>query len=301
MKEKIQKDHFIRIWFLQIRGPFLILSIVLVLLGIAMAYRYRVVNWIDTILLMMGVLLAHISVNLFNEHSDFQTKIDTYTHRTPFSGGSGLLQANKTSPKTVFITAYIMLILSAIIGFYFVFTSGWILFIFMITGGLSIRFYTSHLTKWLLGEFLAGLTLGTLVILGVYYALTGNLTFDVIWISIPPGMLTFLLLFLNEFPDAEADNKGGRYHLVIHFGRKRASLIYTGIMILVYILILVAPLIRHIPHTVLIALATFPLAVRTIITVIKHYNNTAQLIPALGVNIVIVILTDLLLAAGYFL
>jgi membrane-bound ClpP family serine protease len=42
-------------------------------------------------MLIVGVVLSHISVNLFNEYSDFQTKIDFHTNRTPFSGGSGTL------------------------------------------------------------------------------------------------------------------------------------------------------------------------------------------------------------------
>ncbi len=297
----MDKDNIIKTWFLQIRGPFLILSIVLVLLGIATAYKSGGIHWAHAGLLMIGVLMTHISVNLFNEYSDYQTKIDSFTHRTPFSGGSGLLQAEKTSPKAVLTTAYTMMILSAMIGFYFIWVSGWIILIFMIVGGLSIRFYTSHLARWLLGEFFAGLALGTFVVLGVYYALTGNLTLDIIWISIPPGILTFLLLFLNEFPDAKADQKGGRHHLVIHFGKNKASRIYVGALILVYIFILLAPFILNIPFTIWIALLTLPLTVKSISIVTKHYHDTTHLIPALGMNVGIVILTDLLLAIGYFL
>lgn len=297
----MEKDNIIKTWFLQIRGPFLILSIVLVLLGIAIAYRSGVVHWAHAGLLMIGVLMTHVSVNLFNEYSDFQTKIDSFTHRTPFSGGSGLLQAEKTSPKAVLITAYVMMILSAMIGFYFVWVSGWMIIIFMIIGGLSIRFYTSHLARWLLGEFFAGLALGTFVILGVCYALTGYLTLDIIWISIPPGILTFLLLFLNEFPDTEADQKGGRYHLVIYFGKQKASRIYMGTLIVIYLSILPAPFILDVPLTVWIALLTLPMAAKSISIVMKYYDNTSMLIPAMGMNVGIVILTDLLLAIGYFL
>ena len=44
------------------------------------------------LLLVIGVVLAHVSVNLFNEISDYKSKIDENTVRTPFSGGSGMLQ-----------------------------------------------------------------------------------------------------------------------------------------------------------------------------------------------------------------
>ena len=74
-----------------------------------------------------------------------------------------------------------------------------------------------------LGELFAGLSLGTLVVLGTYISMTASpgtplkqlLPAEVIWISIPPGILTSLLLLINQFPDVEADKKGGRKHLVI--------------------------------------------------------------------------------------
>jgi 1,4-dihydroxy-2-naphthoate octaprenyltransferase len=47
-------------------------------------------------LLLAGVVLAHISVNLFNEYSDYKTGIDFNTHRSPFSGGSGMIVSGKT-------------------------------------------------------------------------------------------------------------------------------------------------------------------------------------------------------------
>lgn len=291
----------IKIWFRQIRGLFLILSVVLVLLGAAIAYHDGYVHWGHAVLLMIGLILAHISVNLFNELSDYYSKIDEYTIRTPFSGGSGMLQTGKTSAKAVKRAAYGTLIAAALVGFYFYFVSGWIILILMILGGLGIRYYTSYFAKWCIGELVAGLCMGTFVVLGVYYGLSKHLTFDVLLISVPPGILTGLLLLLNEFPDVEADRKGGRYHLIIHFGKKKCAKIYFVSLMIVYLIILGAPFISSIPYQVLIALLTLPLAVKTGIIVLGHYNDTTQFISALGMNVIIVILTDLLLGISYFL
>lgn len=285
----------IKIWFQQIRGPFLILSVVLVLLGISTAYHDGYLRCVYSALLMIGVISANISVNLFNELSDYYSKIDAYTIRTPFSGGSGMLQARKTSPKAVRIAAYGTMITAGIIGTYFFIVSGWLILILMLIGGLAIRFYTTHFTKWLLGELVAGLSMGTFVILGVYYSLSGHLTLEVLLISIPPGILTALLLFLNEFPDTEADRKGGRHHLIIHFGKEKCAKIYVYILGMVYLIILISPLISSVPYTILIALITLPLAVKAGIVVLEQYNDTTKLIPALGMNVMIVILTDLFL------
>ena len=297
----MKKDHFLVTWFLQIRGPFLILSFVLVLIGVAAAYQDGYKNWDSSVLLLVGVMLAHISVNLFNEVSDYHTEIDARTIRTPFSGGSGLLQSGKTSPKTVLAVAYGTLVAAAAIGIYFCFIRGWFVLLLMVVGGCAARFYTSYFAKRLFGEFMAGLTLGSFVVLGTHYVLTGRCPVEIIFVSIPPGILTSVLLFLNEFPDAEADRKGGRYHLVIRFGKETSARIYAVSLVIVYSLILTAPFILNIPYGILIALMTSPLALRSVMRVLKYHSDTPGLIPALGMNVGIVIFTDLLLAVGYFL
>ena len=289
------------VWFRQIRGPFLILTVVLVEIGIAGAFKDGVFHLGHSLLLLTGVILAHISVNLLNEYYDYQSGIDSSTRRTPFSGGSGLLQRGVTSSKSVKIAGYFTMLLSALIGLYFCLASGWLVLIFMIGGGLAIRFYTSHFTRYLIGEFISGLTLGTLVVLGVYYSLTKTISTDMILISIPPGILTLLLLFLNEFPDVEADKKGGRYHLVIHFGRKKCSRFYVAGLLAVYLWIGLVPWISEIPSWIFLSFLTLPLALKTAMIVIKRYDHFESMIPALGMNVGVVILTDFFLAVGLLL
>lgn len=295
----MSNENSVAAWVQQVRGPFLILAVVLVLIGVFAARHDGMVHWGHSALLLVGVILAHVAVNLFNELSDYKTKIDENTKRTPFSGGSGMMQAGKTRPSTVRIVAYTILFISAVIGVYFVTLSGWPIAMFMVLGGIAVRFYTTHLARWLLGEFAAGLTLGSLVVIGVYYALTRTLTFEVVWISIPPGLLTFLLLFLNEFPDVEADAAGGRRHLVIQLGREKSAKGYVAGLILVYLTILIGPFISTLPMLSLLGLLTLPLALKASQIVLKSYNELPNLIPAMGMNVGVVILTDLLLAIGF--
>jgi 1,4-dihydroxy-2-naphthoate octaprenyltransferase len=297
----MKKESLLKICFLQIRGPFLILSAALVFLGTAAAYHSGARHLGHALLALLGVVLTHISVNLFNELSDFHTKIDAHTIRTPFSGGSGLLQSGITTAAGVRMAAYCTLGFSTLIGLYFCMASGWTLLIFMLLGGTAIRFYTTHLARWLTGEIVAGMTLGSFVVLGVYYILTSRLPVSIVWISIPPGILTALLLFLNEFPDMEADKQGGRRHLVIQLGRKKSAAVYVWSMIVTFAWILAAPFFFDIPYTVLLGLAPVPLAFVASQKVLSHYDTIEKLIPALGMNVGVVILTDFFLGAGYFL
>ena len=297
----MSKKYLFGIWFQQIRGPFLILSIALTLIGIATAHWHGFGNIWHSLLLTAGVVLAHVSVNLFNEISDYKNKIDENTARTPFSGGSGMLQSGRTTVGRVTWVAYLALLAAGTIGLYFCLVSGWMILFFMVCGALAIRFYTSHLAKWLIGELVSGLTLGSFVVIGAHYALTSFMTLDIIYIALVPGILTALLLFLNEFPDAEADRQGGRRHMIIFFGKKKSATIYAGALFMLFALIATGPFLLNIPYTVLLALATLPLGVLAAVQVLKHHDDAARLVQAQGLNVALVILTDLLLAVAYFL
>jgi len=95
----------IKAWAAQIRAPFLLLSVVLVLIGGAAAHAEASLDGLRFALCLVGVILAHVAVNLFNEHSDNETGIDHETPRTPFSGGSGTLQQGHTTPRAVLAVA----------------------------------------------------------------------------------------------------------------------------------------------------------------------------------------------------
>jgi 1,4-dihydroxy-2-naphthoate octaprenyltransferase len=289
------------VWFQQVRAPFLLLAVALALIAIATAHGRGFRHAGRSLLLVLGVVLAHASVNLFNELSDLRTGIDAHTRRTPFSGGSGMLQAGRTTPRQVAAAAYGSLLAAGAIGLYFALAGGWPILGLMAAGAVAIRFYTSHLSRWLVGELASGLTLGCFVVIGGHYALTGSMSGGILYISLPPGILTAMLLFLNEFPDADADRRGGRRHLVILFGRKASATVYAGAVLLVFVLIAAGPFLLDIPPTVLIALATLPLGAAAAVLALRHFDDPARLVRAQGLNVALVILTDLLLAAAYFL
>ena len=168
-----------KIWIAQIRANFLVLAVFLVIIGLAFSLKYpheniSSFNVLHALILVIGVVLSHISVNLFNEYSDFKTKIDYYTKRTPFSGGSGMITSGKTRPENVRLVGITTLIIAASAGFYFTIVSHWIIIIFSLVGGFSVLFYTNFLAKNVLGELFAGISLGTLVVLGTYISMTAS-------------------------------------------------------------------------------------------------------------------------------
>jgi len=292
---------FLKIWATQIRAPFLLLSIVLVLIGGGVAYQDGPFDGFRLALTTVGVVLAHIAVNLFNEFSDYKSGIDDHTQRTPFSGGSGNLQKKLTSPEVISAVAVAALLASFVIGVYLSWVSGWILMLFVVAGGLTARFYTTHLARWMLGELAAGICLGSFVVLGTYYVLASTIPSNVFLLSVVPGILTALLLLLNEFPDAEADLIGGRRHLVIVLGHKRAALLYAAMLLLSYLILLAGVIAGRFPTAILLVFLTLPLAAKAVHGALIYGADTEKLVPALAANVGLVLGVDLLIAVAYFI
>ena len=295
------KKNVIKLWLREIRANFLVLSVVLVMIGGAAAFHDGSFNSSIFVVTMIGVVCAHISVDLFNEYSDWKTGIDDKTERTSFSGGSGNLQKGLLKPSQVRLAAWITLACSFLIGLWLASISGWQVLILMAAGGISTVFYTDYFAKWLIGELIAGITLGSFVVIGSYFVQTGEITTGILWASISPGILTSLLLLLNEFPDAEADRAGGRRHIVITAGKRVSGIIYSVMLIIVFLVISFGIVLGDLPVTLFISFLTLPLAVITVYRVLRYGNETPKLIPALGMNIIIVLATDFLMAVGYLI
>jgi 1,4-dihydroxy-2-naphthoate octaprenyltransferase len=186
-----------------------------------------------------------------------------------------------------------------VIGFYFCIVKGWALFPLLLVAGFSAYFYNVYLSKWMMGELFAGLNLGTLLILGAYFVQTGRYSWEPVVASLAPGILTSNLLFLNEFPDWEADQKGGRRHLVISMGKKKARYLFVGFLVTSYLCILVGVITRMMPTITLIGLGTIWVGWKAARGALKYYNDTNQLVPILGKNVITILGTQALLALGY--
>ena len=291
----------LKLWFLETRPQFLLLSVVLVLVGTAVALHEGYFDWLKFVLTLLGLLLAHLSVNVLNDYFDCKSGIDFETQKTPFSGGSGILTDGLLKPESVYRFGVGCLAVALLIGVYLTLISGWQLLPLIILGGLISYFYTSHLTRWPVAELWAGLGMGTLPVLGTYFIQTGSYSLEAFAASLAPGFLTANLLFLNEFPDAEADKKGGRRHLVITLGKRRASRLYAALMVATYLCIVAGVAAKLMPLVTLIALASMVFARTAISKAFKYHDDLENLVPALRANVITVLGTDALLALAYFL
>ena len=289
----------LKAWLMLPRFHFIPLTVILVSLGTAIAAYGGYFHFGHFLLALIGSVLVHITVNVINDYHDYVDGIDLNTQRTPFSGGSGVLTGNLLKPKQAFWLATLCLLIAMGIGAYFVFTKGWLLFPLLLIAGFSAYFYNVYLSKWHIGEIFAGLNFGPLLVLGSYYAQTGRYSWEALVASLAPGILTSNLLFLNEFPDWEADQKGGRRHLVISLGKKDASYLFIAFLIASYLCIIVGVLSKIMPVVTIIGLGTIGFGWKAAKGALKYYDNTEKLVPILGANVITILGTQALLTIGY--
>jgi len=291
----------LKTWFLELRPPFLLLAVVLVPIGTAVAWHQGSFSLPYFLLAWVGTVLAHISVNVLNDYFDYRSRLDFHTQRTPFSGGSGILTAGLLEPTKVYILGVTSLFVAALIGAYFMTVRGWGLLPILLLGGLAAYFYTPFFSRWYVGELLAGLGLGTLVVSGAYFVQTGGYRWEALVVALPPGFLTANLLLLNEFPDLEADRKVGRRNLVMALGTKKASWLYAALVAATYLCIILGVTFHWMPLPVLVGLLTLPVAFKAVQGALQHHDDIPKLVPALGANVITILGTDLLLTVGYVL
>lgn len=285
------------------RPSFLILAIACVFLGTAAAIwtAGRVNGW-HVALAFIGGLASHACVNALNEYTDNKSGLDSRTSRTPFSGGSGTFLA---APNQVHLALWVTIITALIvtaIGVYFTIVIGWQIALIGVIGLLIIFTYTRWLNQQPFFCLIApGLGFGTLMVLGTFFVLTSTVTLAAVIISFIPFFLVSNLLLLNQFPDVEPDQSVGRRHYPILIGRKASARIYSAFLIATYVFIILGVLLNITPVWTLLGLLSIVIAIPNIKSVLKNAEDVAQLLPSLGQNVLLNLLTPVLVGVGFLI
>ncbi|MDH5362532.1 MAG: prenyltransferase, partial [Aigarchaeota archaeon] len=205
------------------------------------------------------------------------------------------------SPRAVYRAGLAFTAGGMIIGLFFVLTKGLPVLLFLVPAALCVLYYSTALAARGLGEFAAALSFGPLVVGGSYYIQTLRIDLEPIVIGVAQGIMVGAILFLNEFPDVDADKSGGRNHLPARLGLNKSSRLFKLFPTAAYSLIAASALAGLIPRTALLALATLPLEVKASMVASRHFDDLERLVPAMGLNVAATLLLGTLLVTGYIL
>ncbi len=284
-----------------VRLNFLLLTPITIFVGMAAAiydgYSLRVV---DTLIALAGALLAHIAVNSLNNYFDYKSGIDAKTPKTPFSGGIMALVEGRADPRTAIFVGSISSVLVLLIAVYFLIEIP-LVFLIGLAGLSLVILYTPLLSKVpFTSEPSAGIGFG-LMVLGMYAVEAGTIAGSA-WPSfVIVSILVGLLLFINEFPDAEVDKEAGRRHTVIMLGRETASKVYASFVAINYALIVLFSLMDILPLTCLISLISLPFGYRAAKGSLRSKGEVPDIVPAMANNLLMVLTTITALGVGLLL
>lgn len=185
-----------------------------------------------TCALLVICVLMQASVNTFNDYYDYVKGADSIENQ--LDPTDAVLVYNNVNPKSALRLAIGFLSAAFALGIYVIFVAGWIPLAIGVVGAGIIVLYSagkSPLSYLPVGEFVSGFTMGGLIPLACYQALTGEFSWTALLLSLPFICGIGLIMFTNNTCDIEKDIEAQRKTLPVLLGRDRARKAYHGVIV----------------------------------------------------------------------
>ncbi|MBI1912481.1 MAG: 1,4-dihydroxy-2-naphthoate octaprenyltransferase [Deltaproteobacteria bacterium] len=276
----------IKLFFLSTRPQFLPAIIVPVTLGASAAWHTTGrFNLLFFLISVAAAVFYHAGMNVINDYYDYRNGTDNINKKglTPFTGGSRFIQKGLITPKETLAFGLGLITLGTIAGLFLSYFSPWLLAIGAV-GLFSGYFYSAppiFLAGRGLGELTVGVNFGLLTVLGSYLLQAGSIGTDAVFLSIPISFLIAALLFINEFPDFEADRQANKRNLVVRLGPKKARGLIFLFIAGAYLGIIAGVMTGFLHALTLIVMLSLIPALLSAKGLIKNYEGGQSLIPSI--------------------
>ncbi len=298
-------NPFLR-YFVATRPAFLSVTFVGVLLGLACASRdVSPLHAAAATLTMLFALLAHAGANVINDYYDALSGCDAANTRRvfPFTGGSRMIQNGVLTPAATARFGFALLAAVVPAGLWLTAYSAPGLIGIGCAGlmiGLAYSAPPLKLQSRGLGEF--AITGGwLLVVVGSDFVQRRDFDFQPVASGLGYALLVANVLYINQFPDIEADALAGKRTLVVRLGVLRARWGYATIAALSYLWLAAMLISGHLPALAGIAMASALPSLWALRQLIRHADQPAALAPAIKLTILAAIAHGLLLATALLL
>jgi 1,4-dihydroxy-2-naphthoate octaprenyltransferase len=287
-----------------LRAPFLAGSIMPVIIGGVYAFSRKAFSVPFFLMTLCGVAALHLGANLLNDYYDAKGSDPLNLRLTPFSGGSRVIQNREIRPKTILLLAVVFFLIGIAAGAWLIFSERPLVALIGLLGLLAGWAYSSpplQLMSRGWGEVLIFFAFGPLITLGTFYVMTGRLSGPAFMLGIPQGFLITGVIWINEFPDYEADRQAGKNNLVVQWGPARARYFYVMIIGLSFVTLLAMWVFLNLSFWILLPFAALPLALKGMKILWQEYLSHQGIIPAQALNIQTLVAHGLLLSLGLLL
>lgn len=194
---------------------------------------------------------------MINEYYDHISGNDALVDiKTPFSGGTGILEKGLLKPTKVLHVSWIFFVIGTILCFVIASMTNYKVLIFSFLGLISCWGYTAPPLKFCyrgIGEVIIFLNNGLFIMGAIFMAFTETFDPVLVFPSLFLGFLGFAIILMNEVPDYNADKKVDKKNLVVRFGIPAGLVFHKIAIILAFSSVIAAVVLQHLPWLCLLA------------------------------------------------
>lgn len=258
-------------WINNARPKSLYQSFLPAMLALCLASRANSFSIYLGLLAIVGVVVGHLGINLFDDYFDYRIKGSDFRDVMVRKGFRAriakcyYITSKQTTLEQLLIACVVFCALALGIGIIiWFFRDNFILYLALVTAILGISYSGPplRLSYHGLGEITVGTVFGPLLMLGVYYAACKEIDPSVIFISIPIGLLITNIVYIHSIMDYEPDKEVGKMTLAVLLNNKKLMLFFVFLLLITsFGCIIVGVIAKYLSIYYLFVLLTFPMAV----------------------------------------
>jgi 1,4-dihydroxy-2-naphthoate octaprenyltransferase len=269
-KDEWDTLDFVSKWLISTRAAVLVMTFISAALAGLFALRdgkFSLVSWLA---LVLGLIFAHATNNLFNDYTDFVRGVDKDNYFRTMYGPQPVANGLITIRQLLTYTAVTGMI-AGLFGLYLIAVNAWdpMAWILLGLGAFFVLFYTWPLKYIAMGEIAVLLVWGPLMIGGGYYVLAHHWDWNVILASVPYVLGVTTVIFGKHIDKIKLDKEKNIHTLPVVLGEQNSRYVVIGMMVLSYILTIGLILTKYFTPVMLIVLFAIPSLQRTVALYLK--------------------------------
>ncbi|MCL2296440.1 MAG: 1,4-dihydroxy-2-naphthoate octaprenyltransferase [Methanomassiliicoccaceae archaeon] len=223
-------------------------AVVPVVIGGVVAYVDGYMNWWIFLMVLLCGCLLQSAANLLNTYGDYvkgTDTLDTVGNRSR----SPELVTGTLKPKSVLLAGLACLGITALCGIVFVWYIGWGIMAFGILGIAGAGLYTVGISYkyYAMGLISVFFMMGILMPLGTYYVMSGEISNEVLFMSLPNAFIITAVLSGNETRDYHEDKQAGVMTLSGFLSYKGSLRLYIALNCIAFPILLALIALQMIP------------------------------------------------------
>ena len=261
----------ISFWFRNARPISLPQSMLPALTAVALSAGTGNFSWIAAVVCVIGVMFAHLGMNLLDDWFDYYIGSGEARKKAANEGFRGrmtkypYLTSGEATPKQLLLAVCVFLGIAAVMGCIVLAIRGWMILWWMLAVfiiGFSYSGGPLKLGFRGLGELVIFVMFGPLMMTGVYYAITGEVTPKIAWLSTSVGLLVTNIVYTHSVLDAVPDQKMGKFTMAHLMGSDKGMMVLSGVFnVLPYILVMTGVILGQLHPAYLSVLLVLPLSI----------------------------------------